>query len=138
MIKKRLLPAAIIVIVTWGCILLCRPTRLLFFMALAVMSAYELQNVLTRAGKYVAMPLMALYSVAQGILVWLHAPVAWMVVLFAIVAFIVMFWGVLRPDKGANFAADNLFVLVWPFGFYAVIFYAAGSQVWQDDLCFAL
>ncbi|MCC8358202.1 MAG: phosphatidate cytidylyltransferase [Oscillospiraceae bacterium] len=138
MIKKRLLPAAMIVIVTWGCILLSRPTRLLFFMALAVMSAFEMQNVLTRAGKYVSMPLLAVYGVVQGILVWCHAPVAWMVALFAFVAFLVMFWGILKPDKGANFAADNLFVLVWPFGFYAIALYAAGSDVWLDVLCIAI
>ena len=48
-IKKRFLPAVLIVVVTFGCILLSRFTRIMFFLALAVASAYELQQVLERA-----------------------------------------------------------------------------------------
>ncbi len=138
MIKKRLLPAVFIVVVTWGCILACRPTRMLFFMWLAVMSAYELQGVMAQAGRYVSFPLMAIYSIAQGVLVWLGLSSGWMIALFALFAFIGLFWGIVRPKRGAGFASDTLFMLMWPFGFYALAMYAAGSDLWLQTLCLAI
>lgn len=139
MIKKRLLPAAIIVVVTWACVLLSRPTRLLFFMALGCVSAFEIKNVMERANIHVCMWLMDVYVILQGLLCWGRADLAWMVGLYALTAFAVMFLAILDPaDKGGKFAADNLFVLLWPFGFYAVVLYAAASDGWLAVMCIAI
>ena len=138
-IKKRLLPAALIVIVTFGCILLSRPTRVLFFVALAVMSAFELENVLKEAGFSIFRELLILYCVVQGGMCYFRTPVVWMIAWFALMAFSGMFWGVLRPEQcGARFAMGTLFALTWPFGFYAVVIHAAASKAWLPVLAIAI
>lgn len=133
-IKKRFIPAVLIVVVTLGCVLLGRFTRVLFFLALAVASACELQDVLGKAEMPISPMLPIVYIVLQSILCWTGAPAAWMVTLFAITAFAAMCWTVLRPEKGAMFAVANLFVLVWPLGFYAIVLYAAASRAWLMTL----
>lgn len=127
-IKKRLLPAALIVIVTWACILLGRPTRVLFFAALAVVSAAELTNVLQKAEIPVARALLIVYIVGHGVLCYIVVPVVWMIAWFALAAFAAMFWGVLRPDQGAKCAIGTSFALAWPFAFYAIALHAAASD----------
>ena len=133
-IKKRFLPAVLIVAVTLGCILLGRFTRVLFFVALAAVSAIELQAVLFQADMPVSRGLPIVYIGLHAVLCWVGAPAAWMTALFALSAFAAMCWGVLRPERGARFAAANLFVLMWPFGFYAIILHAAASDAWLMTL----
>ena len=133
-IKKRLLPAAVIVAVTFGCILLGRFTRVLFFFALAVCSAYELQSVLFQAGVPSSKILPIAYMAVQTVLCLSHASVGWMVAVYALAAIAAMFWGILKPERGVKFAMTELFLLLWPFGFFTVILYAAGSDAWLMTL----
>ena len=137
-IKKRLLPAALIVIVTVGCILLCRPTRLLFFAALAVAAAFEMESVLGEA----AMPFckwhVICYIAAQCLMCWLRVGALWMIALFALMAFVAMFCVVLRPELGGKYAVTGIFVLVWPFSFFAIVLHAAASDIWLSTLAVAI
>ncbi|MBR2716930.1 MAG: phosphatidate cytidylyltransferase [Oscillospiraceae bacterium] len=133
-IKKRLLPAAVIVIVTFGCILLSRPSRVLFFVALAAVSALELENVLRQAELPVSKVLLILYSAVQGILCFFRVQAQWEIAWYALAAFAAMFWGVLQPERGARFAVGNVFALLWPFGFYALTIRAAASDLWLPAL----
>ena len=138
-IKKRLLPAALIVIVTFGCILLSRPTRVLFFTALAVMSVFELENVLRQAELPCSKVLLIVYCAGQGLMCFITAPVLWMIVWFLLIAFCGMFLGVLSPEKhGAKSSVGTLFALVWPFGFYAVVLHAAASELWLPTLAMSI
>ena len=137
-IKKRLLPAALIVIITFGCILLSRVTRALFFTALAVMSAYELDSVLREAELPGNKWLWGAYILLQAGLCFSGAPALVMVVLFFLAAFAAIFVVILRPDKGGRYAAASLFGLVWPFGFYAVVLHAAASEAWLPVLMISI
>ena len=138
-IKKRLLPAVLIVIVTFGCILLSRPTRVLFFTALAVLSVLELENVLKEAGCVISRWLLIVFCVVQGVMCFFRIPAVWMIAWFALIAFCAMFWGVLRPRAaGAHFAVGTLFALVWPFGFYALVLHAAASELWLPTLTISI
>ena len=138
MIKKRLIPCVIIVVVTLGCVLLSRFTRVGFFLVLALMSAFELQNVLFAADMPTSKALMCVYIILQAIACWVHAPVIYMVALLGAAAFAAMFWGILNPDRGAKFASANLFALMWPFAFYGAILYVAASDAWLPTLTLAV
>lgn len=129
-IKKRLIPCVIIVVVTLTCVLLSRYTRIMFFLALAVVSAMELQDVLFKAGMTTSSMLMILYITVQAVLCGVGASLVWMVALFAAAAFAAVLWAVLKPERGGSFASANLFVLMWPFLFYAIILHAAASRSW--------
>ncbi len=137
-IKKRLLPAALIVILTVGCTLLCRETRLLFFTALAVVSAFELESVLREASLPADKWLLSGYIVLHAALCWGGAPVVWMVGLFLLAAFVVFFRVILKPSLGAVYVTTELFALLWPFGFYAVVLHAAASEAWLPVLALAV
>ena len=133
-IKKRLLPAVLIVVVTLVCVLLSRFTRVAFFAALAVVSAFELQNVLFQADMPMSKALVIAYILVQTVLCLCRVPAGWMVALYCLAVFAAMLWSILKPERGAKFAAANLFALTWPFGLYAVILYAAASDTWLMTL----
>lgn len=133
-LKKRLLPAAIIVIVTFGCILLGRPTRLLFFTALAVVSVLELGPVLGAAELAPSRVIVIACAVGQGVLCWFRVPVMWMAALLALAVFAAFFEGILSPARGARGVIGTVFALLWPTGFYALIQRAAASGVWLPVL----
>lgn len=137
-IKTRLLPAALIVLVTGAGLLLSRPTRVLFFVALGIMSAFELENVLKEADVPVSKLLLSVYAAGQGVLCWLGVPALWMAAWYALAVFASMFWGILQPDKGARFAMGNVFALGWPFAFYAVALHAAASDIWLPVMLLAI
>ena len=93
-IKKRLGPAALIVAVTVVCVALSRFTRVAFFLALAVASAFELQNVLFQADMPTSKCLMIVYVVLQAVLCLCRVPAAWMVAVYGLAAFAAMFWAI--------------------------------------------
>lgn len=133
-IKKRLLPAAIIVIVTFGCILISRPTRVLFFAALGVVSAFELHTVLGAAELPVSRPLLTAYIVGQALLCFFGVPALWMIAWLALAAFAAFCEVIFQPSKGARTAVSTVFALLWPCGFYAVVMHAAASDAWMPVL----
>ena len=135
MFKNRVLPAAGIVVVTIGCILLCRVTRVLFFTVLAVMSAYEMREILKNIDSRYTMSIPTVYVVAQAALCFFGAPVAWMMALMGAAAFAAMLWGILYPAEiGGRGAEAVLSSLLWPFAFYAVILYVSASDAWLSVL----
>ena len=137
-IKKRLLPAALIVILTVGCTLLCRETRILFFAALAAASAFEMHAVMGSARKPISKWFFIAYIVCHAVLCWVQAGVTWLIALFALFAFAIFFYGIVKPEKGAETVIDSLFCLVWPFGFYAVVLHACASERWLPVLALAV
>lgn len=134
MFKKRLLPAAIYAAVTLGCLLLSRPTRILYYMALCIISAFEVQMVMSKAGYPSSKIFFIVYSIAQGVFCWIGAPLWWMVALHLGAAAVACCWVVLRPATGEKFAVGSLFLLTWPYGAYIVIMRAAASEVWLPVL----
>ncbi len=137
-IKKRFVPAVLIVVVTIGCLLLGRFTRVAFFLALAVVSAFEVQNVLFQAGLPASKCLPIVYIALHTLLCWVGASVEWMTALLAGAVFAAMLWTVLKPERGAGFAMTNVFVLMWPFGFYAIIIHAAAQKAWMMPILLAV
>lgn len=137
-IKKRLLPAALIVILTVGCTLLSRPTRALFFTVLAVMSAFELETVLREAGFAVDKWIWGAYIILHAGMCFSGAPAVWMIALFLTAAFAILLRGILRPSLGGKYVVAALFGLAWPFGFYAVVLHAAASERWLPVLALAV
>ena len=137
-IKKRLLPAALIVIVTVAAILLCRATRVAYFVILAAVSVFELAHVLNEAELSVSRVILLIYVVVHGVLCFLRASLFWMIAWFALCAFAAMFRGVLRGEKGERFAVGTVFALLWPFGFYALVIHASASEAWLPVLTIAI
>lgn len=137
-IKKRLLPGALLVTVTGLCVLLSRPSRLLFFVVLGIMSAFELEKVMKQAGYPISRVLLSGYVVGQGILCWFSVNPLWMGAWYALAVFAAMFWGILQPEKGAKFAMGNIFLLGWPFVFYAIALHAAASDIWLAVMLLAI
>ena len=138
-IKKRLIPCILIVVITLGCVLLSRPTRVLFFLALAVISAFELEQVLLKADMRISKWYLIAYIVIHGVLCLLRIPSGWLIALFVLFAFGGMAWAVLRPGKcGIHYAVGTLFTMMWPYAFYAVILYICASSYWLPVLTCAI
>lgn len=137
-IKKRLLPAALIVVLTVGLSILSRPTRVLFFAALAIASVFELRTVLDEAGIKLDAPILCGYFAGHTVLCMTGLPAVWMIALYAIAAFAVMLLGILKPESERDKVIGTLFALTWPFGFYAIVLHAAASEVWLPVLALGI
>ena len=137
-IKKRLLPAALIVIVTIAAILLCRATRVAYFMILAAVSVFELAHVLKEAELSVSRVVLLAYIIVHSLLCYLKVSVTWLIVWYALCAFAAMFRGVLKGEKGENYAVGTVFSLLWPFGFFALVIHASASEAWLPVLAIAI
>lgn len=130
MFKSRILPGAGIVVVTFGCILLSRVTRVAFFAALAVMAAFELKAVLARQGLKFLHWIPVAYVAGQLLLCLLSADPVWMLGWFGLAAFGCMLAVILKPELGAQAAMTSLFGMLWPFFFFGVILAVAASEAW--------
>lgn len=137
-IKKRLLPAALIVIITVAAILLSRVTRVAYFAILAAVSVFELAHVLKEAEITVSRALLLAYVLVHSVLCFLGASAAYLIAWYSLCAFAAMFWSVLRGEKGERFAVGTVFALLWPFGFYALVIHAAASDAWLPVLAIAI
>ena len=138
-IKKRLLPCILIVAVTLGCVLLSRTSRILFFLVLAVMSAFELEQVLPKTALCISKWYHIAYIVLHGVMCLFRAPSGWLIALFLLFSFGGMFLAILRPkDYGIRFATGTLFTMLWPYAFYAVILYVCASADWLPVLACAV
>lgn len=138
-IKKRLIPCILIVVVTLGCVLLSRPSRILFFLALAVVSAFELEQVLPKAALCVSKWYLIAYIVLHGVMCLFRVPTVWLIALFLLFSFGGMLLAILRPEEyGFRFAVGTVFTMLWPYAFYAVILFVCACADWLPALACAV
>lgn len=130
MFKSRILPGAGIVVVTFGCILLSRITRVAFFAVLAVMAAFELKAVLARQGMKFLHWLAVAFAAGQFLLCMVSAEPVWMLAWFGLSCFCCMLAVILWPRLGAMAAVTSLFCMIWPFFFFGAIMAIAASEAW--------
>ena len=107
---------------------------MLFFVALAVASAFELHSVLKEAELPVSRPLLTAYFIGQALLCYFDVSALWMVALLALAAFAAFFEVILAPQLGARQTVGTVFALLWPGGFYAIVLHAAASERWLPVL----
>lgn len=128
MFKSRILPGAGIVVVTFGCILLSRISRVLFFTALALASVYELWRVLKNIDVRYMYIVPVAYIVGQFGLVMTGADIIWMISWYALIAFACIFRVILHPALGAKAAVWTLFGLLWPTFFFGIVMALAAQE----------
>lgn len=139
MLKNRVLPAILIGAVTIACVLICVETRVLFFMVLGVMSAWEMRSIFKNIDTPVSFWIPAVTIIIQGLLCYFCADTAWMVALLGAAAFAAMLWGILCAEKvGGVGAMATLGCLLWPVAFYAVILYVCTTRVWLGSMAIGI
>lgn len=126
--KQRILPAVGIVVVTFGCILLCRATRVAFFAALALVSVYELYQALKQAGVSYLYVVPAAYIAGQFGWCMGGFDIEWQLAWFALISFCALFKVILKPSLGAKNAVYTLAMMLWPFGFYGIVMAMAAQE----------
>jgi phosphatidate cytidylyltransferase len=129
MIKKRILPAICIVAVTVSCLFISPITRLLFFTAAAMASAWEMRSILENTGVEISEHFFAVYIACHAALCWHGTDVIWLIVLYCIVAFAIMLYGIICDQFGDK-SMVMLFALVCPFLLYAVIIKLSACETW--------
>lgn len=130
MFKSRILPGAGITVVTFGCILLSRFTRVSFFAVLAVMAAFELKAVLARQGLKMLHWIPVVYAAGQLLLCLFSVDPVWMLAWFGLAAFGCMLAVILKPALGAQAAMTSLFTMIWPFFFFGLIMAIVAGDAW--------
>lgn len=134
MLKKRILPAVLIVAVTVGCILLSRPSRLLFLAASALAGVWETHSILTKGGERCSAWEPYGFLLLCAGFCWFGVELSWLAALFAAACFAALLHGILAPDFGGRGAMTTLSVLCYPALPFAILLRLGAESAWLPAL----
>lgn len=132
--KKRVISAVVLLTITFCCVLLSEPTRVLFFAAAGILCCYELSRQLEKLEVYCSAWVMYVYVFSQAVLALLHArPMAYLVS-FLCAVYLAMFSGILRRKVSGNGALDTVAGLGYPAFLFAVLLMISVNPIWLQTL----
>ncbi len=132
--KKRILSAAVLLTVTFVCVLLSELTRVLFLAAAGILCCYELSRQLEKLEVYCSAWVMYVYVASQAVLALTHAQPAAYLVSFLCAVYLAMFSGILRKRVSGNGALDTVAGLGYPGFLFAVLLMISVSSHWKEVL----
>ena len=119
--KKRVIPAIIIVVVTVGCIAACRLTRIIFFTAASLASVWEMRCVLKAAEMHFDDWICYAFCMACAVLSFVNAPAYMLIGVFCLAVFAAFFFAMRPSAPECKRAMNTIFVLVYPCSLFALI-----------------
>ena len=128
--KKRVLSAAILLTVTFCCVLLSKVSRVLFLAAAGVLCCYELSTQLEKLEVYCSAWVMYVYIASQAVLALSGARTAAYLVSFLCAVYLAMFSGILRKKVSGNGALDTVAGLGYPAFLFAVLLMISVHRRW--------
>ena len=136
--KKRVIPAIIIVAVTVACVAACRPTRVIFFALASAASVWEMRSVLRHADMPFFDAVCYAFCLACAVLCWVNAPVYALVGVFCLGAFAAFLFAMKPSAPDCKKASNTLFVLMYPCMPFALILYISSREEWLPVLAIAV
>lgn len=132
--KKRVISAIVLLIVTLSCVFLSKYTRVLFFAAAGIICAYELSHNLEKLKVGCAAWVMFVYLGVQAVLTIIGAGAVAYVVCFAAAVYMAMFSGVHREGVSGGGAVCTVAGLSYPCSLFTLLMLIAVSDIWLESL----
>ncbi len=132
--KKRVISAALLIIIMLGCVFLSPVSRLLFFALAGCLCAYEYSMQMEKLNMFCSLYVMILYLIAQAALTLLNAGLAAYCACFVGAVYLAMLSGILRRRVSGNGALDTVAGLTYPCMLFAVIMMISVSDIWLEAL----
>ena len=138
MLKHRLVPAALIVIVTVAAILCSRYTRILFFTACMVASLWELHTI-SLSLSHPILPIFGyLYTLVLAALCTVNADILPVCIAYFFFGTLILFYFLFRPTQAEQGLFANLGVFIYPLLPYSFILRIAAGEEWLPVLAFSV
>lgn len=138
--KKRVISAAVLLVIALTCILISEYTRVLFFAAAGICCAYEYSRGLEKINVYCAAWVMYTYIAVQAALTLLHAGTVLYIACMAMGVYLALFSGIIHPKVRGSGAIYTVAGLAYPGIIYGLLMMISVSPYWKDVLilgCFS-
>lgn len=136
--RTRVTSAAIMLAITFACILLSPFTRVLFFAAAGILCARELSVNLEKLNVHCTLWVMVTYLAVQALLTLLHAGLFGYCVCFIAGVYLALLSGILRRRVSGNGALDTVAGLTYPCVLFAALMVISVSDIWFETIVLAM
>lgn len=135
--KQRVTSAIVLLAVTFGCILLSEPTRVLFFAVAGFLCSYELSRNLEKLEIYCCAWVMYTHMVLQAILTLLHAEAVFCISALALAIYLAMFSGILHKKVSGPGAFYTVSGVAYPGFLFVLLMRISVTPLWRETLLMA-
>lgn len=136
-VKKRVISAAVLIVITVTCVFLSTATRVLFFAAAGILCTYELSRNYEKLGVNCGAWVMYTYIGAQAVLTLCHAGAIAYIACMAGSIYLALTDGILRHRVSGDGAVYTIMGLAYPGFIFGVMMMIAVSPKWLDTLVLA-
>ena len=132
--KKRVLSAIVLLIISFSCVFLSEVSRVLFFAIAGIFCAYELSRALEKIDVYCCAWVMYLYIAIQAVLALFHAGPVYYIACFAGAVYLALFSGIVHKKVSAHGAMYTLSGLAYPGFLFALLMAISVHRLWLPSL----
>ena len=132
--KKRVISAIVLVVVSFTCVFLSETSRVLFFALAGIFCAYELSRNLEKMEVYCCAWVMYLYIAAQAVLSLFHAGAIYYIACFAAAIYMALLSGIVNKKVSGNGAMYTISGLAYPGFLFALLMGISVSDIWLPSL----
>ena len=135
--KQRVTSAIILLTVTFGCILLSEPSRVLFFAVAGFLCSYELSRNLEKLEIYCCAWVMYTHMVLQAVLALIHAEAVFCIAALALAIYLAMFSGILHKKVSGPGAFYTVSGVAYPGFLFVLLMRISVTPLWRETLLMA-
>ena len=132
--KKRVLSAIVLLLVSFTCVLLSPISRVLFFAAAGVLCAYEYSKNVEKLEAACTLWVMVSYFVLQSLCIFLNLGLMASVAVFVFCLYLALFSGVIHKKVSGKGALFTLAGLRYPCLLFGVIMSISVCDIWVETL----
>ncbi len=132
--KKRVLSAIVLLVISFSCVFLSEVSRVLFFAVAGIFCAYELSRALEKIEVYCCAWVMYTYIAIQAVLSLSHAGATAYIACFSGAVYLALFSGIVHKKVRAHGAMYTLSGLAYPCFLFALLMAISVSDIWLPSL----
>ena len=132
--KKRVISAVVLLIITFSCIAISEVTRVLFFAVAGIFCAYELSRNLEKMNVYCCAWVMYVYIALQAVLALFHAGPTLYIACFVLGVYLALFSGIVHKKVSGSGAEYTLAGLAYPCLLLGLLMMISVSDIWLPAL----
>jgi len=133
-LKQRVLSAVVLLAIVGCCVFLSDYTRVLFFAAAGIISAYEFSHALEKTGVYCCAWVMYVYVAMQAVLACFHADTNAYMSCFTVAVFLALFSGILHSKVSGSGALYTLAGIAYPCFLFGLLMKISVCDIWLETL----
>ena len=132
--KKRVISAIVLLIISASCVFLSEASRVIFFAVAGICCAYELSHNLEKIHVYCCAWVMYVYIALQAVLALFHAGPTLYISYFAIGIYLALFSGIVHKKVSGSGALYTLAGLAYPCLLFGIMMMISVSDIWLPSL----